>query len=230
MRSPVALFLASALAVIALGVVKAVPALTQERTVIAATPVPDPVSPLEKLKLQRGATLCVDSIPYTPDASRLRLLVPQLDGPPQPLRIRLRARGLDEARRIAPTYQPSSPIVVPFTPVTRSSFGTVCVHNVGRHAVNLGMTSDPRNTSRSQAVLNGKPYGNEIPVTLLERNRASILSRTGDIVGHVAAFKPGLVVALLWPLLILVVVAVPTLVLAAVVAEVRESGDPSHDP
>jgi hypothetical protein len=223
-------FLIAAAAVLVVGVVFAfVPFLTRERAVTTATPVPDPVSPLESLKLQPRARVCVNSIPFTPDASRVRMLIGQLHGPPQPLQLSVRAAGLDETNPVAPRYAASTPIVVGFTPVARASFGTVCLRNVGDRAVNAGMTSDPRNISRSQATLDGKPYGNHVPVTLFAAKRASLLSRVGAIVNHVAAFKPSPAHTVVWILVVLVIVALPALILWGVAAGLRPDDDEAVD-
>jgi hypothetical protein len=223
-------FLIAAAAVLVVGVVLIfAPFLTRERTVATATPVPDPVSALESLKLKARARVCVDSIPFTPDASRVRMLIGQLNGPPQPLAIRVRAAGLDETHRVAPSYAASAPILVAFTPVHRASFGTVCLRNAGRRSVIVGMTSDPRNISRSQATLEGKPYGNHVPVTLLAAKRASLLSRVGEIVVHVAAFKPSPADAVVWILLTLVIVGVPALILWGVATGLRGADDEAVD-
>jgi hypothetical protein len=223
-------FLIAAATVLVIGVLLTfVPFLTRERTVVTATPVPDPVSALESLKLKAHARLCVDSIPFTPDASRVRMLIGQLSGAPQPLTVRVRAAGLDETRRIAPAYAASAPILVDFTPVQRASFGTVCLRNAGRRSVMVGMTSDPRNISRSQATLDGKPYGNHVPVTLLAAKRASLLSRVGEIVDHVAAFKPSPAHAAVWILLVLVLVGVPALILWGVATGMQTTDDEAVD-
>jgi hypothetical protein len=226
MRRPPNAFVIAAATVFLAGVAAIfLPALSEDRLMIASTPVADPVSPLEKLPLRPKANLCLDSIPFTPDAARVRLLVPALDGPPQPLRVRLRARGLDETRNVPPTYAAQSAIVLGFTSVERAAFGTVCVRNTGRRAVNIGMTSDPRNISRSQATVNGKPYGNEVPITLLAAKRASLISRLDAIRDHVAAFKPGLAAALVWPLLLLAALAMPALIIWGVAAGLAAADD-----
>jgi hypothetical protein len=226
MARPSRIFALVAVAVIVcVGAATFVPFLTRDRTVTVATPVPDPISPLEKLKLKRGANLCLHSIPFTPDAARVRLLVPALDGPPQPLTVRLRAAGLDESRRVAATYAAGTPLTVGFSPVEQASYGTVCVRNAGRRAVNIGMTSDPRNSSRSNPTINGKPYGNEVPITLLAAEKASLISRLGEVRDHIAAFKPGLAGALVWPLFLLAAFAVPALIVWGVAAGLRAADD-----
>src|SRR3954452_4410763 len=225
MGSPVRAFLLGAAAVLLVGLVIAVPVMTKDRTVITATPVPDPISPLEKQPLKPRSEMCLDSIPYTAEAARVRLLVPQLSEPTQPLRVRVRAAGLDESHTVAPSaYGAFRPIVVAFTPVKRESLGTVCVRNTGRRGVNIRVTSAPPNISRSNAAIDGKPYLNEVPVTLLARDKGSLIGRLGEIAGPAEAFKPGLAAAPVCPLLLLPALAVPALVLYAVAGAIRDAG------
>jgi hypothetical protein len=226
MARPGRIFALVAVAVLACGAVATfLPFLTRERAVTVATPVPDPISPLEKLKLKPGRDICLDAIPFTPDAARVRLLVPALDGPPQPLTVRLRATGLDERHEVPATYAAGTPLTVGFTAVKQASFGSVCVRNAGRRSVNLGMTSDPRNISRSRATIDGKPYGNEVPITLLAPKKASLISRLGAVRDHIAAFKPGLAGALVWPLFLLAAFGVPALIVWGVAAGLRAADD-----
>jgi len=228
MGRPSRIFALVAVAVLLVGAAALfVPFLTRQRTVTVATPVPDPISPLEKLRVKAGQNVCLDAIPFTPDAAQVRLLVPALDGPAQPLIVRLRAAGLDETHRVRPTYRAGTPLTFGFSSVKQASFGTVCVRNAGRRSVNLGMTSDPRNISRSKATIDGKPYGNEVPITLLAAGRASLISRLGAVRDHIAAFKPGLAGALVWPLFLLVAFALPALIVWGVAAGLRAADDDS---
>ena len=216
------MFLVGALAVVAVGAVLGVIALSHPRDVITATPVGEPVAPLEKQPVRPRQSICVASVAFTPDAARLRFLIPELQGSPQPLRVRVRAAGVDESVGVPATYTAFSRIVVPFKPVPREALGSVCIRNAGRRPVNIGISSDPRLISRSTSTLGGKPYGNHVPLTLLRARQSSLLSRIGDVRSHIAAFKPGLAGMLLWPLFLALLVAVPALMIWAGTAAFRD--------
>ena len=110
-------------------------------------------------------------------------------------------------------YPPGAdvPVQARFAPPARDrADGRLCVHNAGRHAVDLVGTAEPRSQSPAVTTLDGKDAQMDAALTLLEARPASLGSRLGGVFGHAAALTGALGTWLLW----LVAVACVLLVVA----------------
>ena len=193
------------------------PFVVRERELVAATPSPRPLFDVTFIEVPAGGRLCASDVTIPREARRLRFQVRTFGRPGPPLRVSLRAPGYAAVTEVAAGYPDLATLAAPVRPPARERLGSVCIEQRGDEEIAFTGTIETRTVSRPRGTVNGKPIVADAYLAFYEDREASALSRLGAIIDRAAAFRPGIVGGwLLWPLLVLVVVGVPTGVLAAV--------------
>jgi hypothetical protein len=191
--------------------------LVVKRELVASTPSPRPLFEVTDVRLPPQRQLCITDVTIPHDAGRLRVQVRTFGRPGPALDVTLRAPGYSERLTVPAGYPDLQVTSAPMRPPRTDSLGEVCLRHGGANAIALAGSAEDRTRSRPQGVLDGRPERADAYLAFDEAGRASALSRTGAIVAHMSAFRPGIVGPwLLWPLLVLVVVGVPAGVLWAI--------------
>ena len=213
---------------------KALPFLTADRQDTYATPSlqPDTLAPLQALTVPAGAKVCVDKVPFGPDARYV--LVTGLPGTPttKPLELTAGAPGYRARGRIPAGLADNQQAIVKLEPAAvTESLGTVCIRNAERRTVGFyGTGRDGRMAAPSMTTIDGRPAPVSLSLSLLTTPNASIGSRLGELSGRIAAFRPvtGWQVFLT---MVLLLIGTPAALMAAVAYAGRAAGEdpPSTD-
>jgi hypothetical protein len=196
--------------------------LLVKRDLVASTPSPRPLFQVTDIRLPPQRQLCITDVTIPHAASRLRVQVRTFGRPGPALDVTLRAPGYRERLTVPAGYPDLQVTSAPMTPPRTDSLGEVCLRHGGSSAVALAGTAEDRTRSRPKGALDGRPESADAYLAFYEAGRASALSRTGAIVAHMGAFRPGTIGPwLMWPLLVLVLVGVPGGVLWAIFRAVR---------
>lgn len=158
-----------------------------------ATPTVQPTNAAElgELRLKRHARACANGIDYGPGA-RYVLVTLLTDRPAGRLRFEARAPGYAADATYPAGAGGNQQLIVPITPAARNvGGGTLCITNLGQHAVGLysvGATG-PQGTA-SATTVDGKPVALDLSITLLTSPSRPIGDRLGSLFDHMAAFNP----------------------------------------
>ena len=194
------------------------PWLTRERQIISSTPTTLSAARLTDLRLPAKAVLCVAGfgLDETAEGLQLRTRDVKAAGPTPPLRVEVRAPGYRSTGRLASGYPEDVAVVVALRPPARDVDGAqVCIRNEGK-AIGLVATVEPRELAPVEVRLDGRPVEAQPWLTFVELRRASILSRSGELLARISAFRPFPAQPLLLGLLaVLVLIGVPVALVAA---------------
>lgn len=198
--------------------VKPLKFLTADRPATWQTPTVQPLDPsvLFPVRVPGGGQVCTDGMLWAPQARVVLMTVlPGKRSTPE-LRVEARGAGYVARGRIAPGFIDNQPVTARLTPAPREVPGTLCVRNTGRFAVSLyGVPSGGRQAAKVTTTVDGKIVPDrQLSVTLLASGSASILSRLGDVIDHVAAFRP-VSPWFVWLLLIALLIGTPVAVAVA---------------
>jgi hypothetical protein len=184
-----------------------VPPLTREREVIASTPVPPPLFEVTGIRLQPEAPeLCVSDVTLGPASEVLRFRVAGLSAPGPRLEVDVQGPGHHPALVVA-TARGTGDLDVPIAAPQRELRARVCVHLRSRQPLTFVGTLETRTRSRPVTSVAGKPVATDVAVTVLERERASLVERPGELASHAAAFKPRVVSPAVFGVLAVLLVA-----------------------
>ncbi len=187
--------------------------LTRDRDYFATTPQPDPLFTVATVPLRGGQQACLDRAVVDHYSGRARLMVGTFRHAAVPLVLSLSGAGYRSTTRVPGTYADSRPFEVAVRPPARPLEVTICVRNAGTRRIAL-YASDDRTKSRSQDRVDGRKVSPDFDVTFTERRPVSILQRLPVSLQRASAFRFfGVSPALLWTLLSLFVVGVPSAVL-----------------
>jgi hypothetical protein len=185
------------------------PFLLKERDLVASTPSPRPMFTVTFIELAGGERLCADDVTIPAAARRLRLQVRTFGRPGPPLDIALDAPGYRERVTTRSGYADTETLSIPIRPPAKDRLGAVCVAPSERIA--LTGTEEARTLSRPRGRVDGTAIATDAYLAFDEGRRASALSRAAAIIDRMDAFRPGIVGPwVLWPLLALVVLGIPT--------------------
>jgi hypothetical protein len=196
--------------------VRVVPWLTTKQDVELSTPTSPPFNTgLTWLDLDPGHVLCVNPIDLSPNYHAAHLLV--------------RGSGRLTLTIEAPGYSSTSHsaaqegvVVVPVRMPQRRSTGVACMRNDGSQPFQLEGNVESRTQSLPTALLDGKPIKDDVPISFWRGKRESRAAALLDGIPRIAVFKP-VGAWFFWTLLVLVLVAVPAAVIAALALGLRES-------
>jgi hypothetical protein len=203
------------------------PFLDQRHPVVASTPSLEGLYSVKEVRLRHGQRACIQPLPLDPEVHRLRLMLWAHATRAVPLSFVLRGRGYTARGRF--TGYPAggqTPVIAPVNPAPPAAFdGQLCVRNEGRHSVGLVGTDEPDSLTLPSTSVDGQAPGPVDPaVTFYGGPDASLLSRTGTVIGRVSDFTGGVMpVWLLWPLALLIVIGVPAGTAVALGLALRET-------
>jgi GAF domain-containing protein len=212
--------------------------LLKSRPAIWATPTSEPydVGQLTPIAVPGHGRICVDGMPWAPEARFVQLRV--LPGP----KGRTPAIGVEatgpggyraEAEIPAGLLQ-NARATAPIRPAGKQITGTLCVTNEGTRPTSFyGVPTADRLGAPVKVTLNGSAVADrQLSVTLLQSGDKSILGRLGTVLSHVAAFRP-VGAWMVWILLALLLVGAPVgvaLALARASAEDDEAATAAPAP
>jgi hypothetical protein len=208
--------------------------LDKARPAIWATPTSEPydVSQLTPIAVPGHGRICVDGMPWAPQARFVQLRV--LPGP------RARTAAIGVAATGPGGYRADAQILgglaqnaratVPIRPARKEITGTLCVTNEGARPLSFyGVPTADRLGAPVKVTLDGKPVPDrQLSVTLLQSRDKSILGRLGTVLSHVATFRP-IGPWLVWILLALLLVGAPVGVALALARASAEDDELEED-
>ena len=203
-----------------------VPYLTREREAVSGVPVPWPFFVQEKVNLKPGSEACLSEVAMDTDADFAELNVLAGKRPGARLALAFEGQGYRETATVPAGYRPPTAVRASLDPPDRSVIGTLCIRNTGERRVPLLGTSDPRTVvARPTTQVDGEEVVTDVSVRFLSADSGSVLERLGEMMTRVASFKPGVfgAPALLWLMLVLVAVGIPTAASYALLSSFRGS-------
>ncbi len=215
--------LGTAAVAVAVALALFVPYLTDDRALVASTPTPRAVFSVEFVEVKEDERLCVTGVTIPPEAEQVRFQALTYGRPGPPLTVELRALGYVERARVRGGYPDETVQAVAIEPPSSARIGRICMTNDGRAKLGFVATAEARSMSRSVTLVQGDEQDQDVYLAFYERDEASVLDRLGAIVDRMDAFRPGIVGPwLLWPLLVLVALAIPAGVIWAALRGARE--------
>ena len=208
-----------------------VPYLTRERVNVAGTPVPPPFLTQAAVRTDPGSEACLSDVAFDTDADLVEFST--LTPPRRRTRLKIvaRAPGYQETQTIRGPFEPGTPLYARIDPPQRSAIGTLCIRNRGMRRVDLLGTSDARTAvGRPITRIDGAELAYDMSARLLSTDQGSVLERLDEFVDRAAAFKPGLfgTPVLLWMVLLLAAIGIPSIAVYSVLAGFRESAEGEH--
>jgi hypothetical protein len=198
--------------------VRLIPHLTAKHPVVASTPSLQGQQSVKEVKLARGQRACIAPLPLDSDVREVQMVLHARGSTPTPVAIDLTADGYTGTARFD-GYQvgPSTLVTARLDRApTRSSDGTLCLRNLGRHSVGLVGTDEPNSLGLPATRVDDKPVGELDPaVTFLAGEQRSMLQRASTIFDRAAGFTGVVPGALMWPLALLVLLGIPIAVVTA---------------
>jgi hypothetical protein len=203
-----------------------VPYFTREREAVSGVPVPPPFFVQESVNLKPRSEACLSEVAMDTDAdfAELNVLAGKRAG--ARLAVAFEGRGYRETATVPAGYRPPTAVRAPLDPPDRSVIGTLCIRNTGERRVALLGTSDPRTVvARPTTQVDGQEVVTDVSVRFVSADSGSVLERLGELMTRVASFKPGVfgAPALLWLMLVLVAVGIPTAASYALLSSFRGS-------
>jgi hypothetical protein len=209
--------------------------LLKSRPAIWATPTSEPydVGQLTPVAVPGHGRICVDGMPWAPEARLVQLRV--LPGPTA----RTPALGIEATgpggyratTKIPAGLVQNDRATAPIRPAAREITGTLCVTNEGARPTSFyGVPTADRLGAAVKVTVNGRALADrQLSVTLLQSRDKAILGRLGTVLSHVAAFRP-IGAWMVWILLALLLVGTPVgvaLALARASADDDEASTPA---
>jgi hypothetical protein len=184
-----------------------IPFVLRDHDLVASTPSPRPLFDVTPLDLPQGEPLCIHNVTIPRNARQLRLQVITGGAPGPQLDITLGRQRVT----VPAGYADETTLSQPIQPPPTATLATVCITRRGDVPAALTATTEERTQSRPQAVIDGRPVKPDAYLAFYEGRTGTPLANSADIVDRMSAFRPGIVGPwLLWPLLALVLLGVPT--------------------
>jgi hypothetical protein len=187
---------ATLLVLLAWFVVKGVPFLTKDRPAIWATPTSEAFDAAQLAPVTvpaRGGRVCVDGIPWAPEAKYVQLRVlPGVKATTPPIDVVAAAPGYHATATIPAGLPQNAQALAKLTPAPREVTGSLCAINRGPRPLALyGVAKAGRLEAPVKVTIDGNPLPDrQLTVTLLSNPSQSPLARLGDIFSHIAAWRP----------------------------------------
>jgi hypothetical protein len=199
--------------------VKGLPFLLHDRPAIWQTPTSTPQTAADLLPVTAtpGGQLCVDGMPWAPQARYVQVtLLPGVHRTAPAVDVVASAPGYRATGRIPAGLRQNAKAYVKIAPAPREVNGTLCLVNRGaRPLAFYGVPRNGRLPAPVKVTLDGVPFADrQVSVTLLTNPSQPILGRLGDILDHVAAFRP-LAAWEVWLLALALVLGTPVAVAVA---------------
>lgn len=203
-----------------------VPHLTEDHQVSVSTPSPEGLVSIKEVKVRPGQRACIAPVPLEPAIERVRMVLHSLGTSSSPLVLELRGPGGYRATGRFAGYPAGAQVpvvaVVSASP-PKAAEGELCLRNAGGRSVGLVGTDEGFSASLPGTKVDGESAGAIDPaLTFLDGPPRSLLSRAGAVLGHASDFTGGVVpLWLLWPLTVLLVLAMPIAVALAFASTIR---------
>jgi hypothetical protein len=211
------------------------PFVTFDHDVVVATPALGALEQRWTATLQPGDEACIRPVVFTPDAEVVRLRVlTEKDDKASPIEVVARGPGY-ESKTVLEGYGTGfdqTPLAR-ITPPEGEVEGEVCARNAGtRDPVQLVGTDEIRSQVPAETIVNGQAQdGKELEVTLLEAERRTYLSRTGEILDRASALTAGYAPTwLLWIVCVLAALGIPAAIVAGLYRALREDDATHREP
>jgi hypothetical protein len=193
--------------------VKAVPFLTEGRPAVWATPTSRPFSAqqLFPVAVPAGRRACVTGMPWGPQARYVQLeVLPGVRNRTPPLTVEASGPGYRASGAIAGGLKQNAKGVARIAAAPRELTGSVCVLNRGTRPLELfGVSTQGRQVAPVRMTVAGRDVKDrQLSITLLSNPDQSLIARMGDVLGHVAGFRP-VGTWVVWILLLLLLLATP---------------------
>jgi hypothetical protein len=189
------------------------PWLTKQRIVVASTPSLDGISYRAEVKLPGGKDACIRPVPLDPSVREVRMLLDTRGNRTPAIDLTMTDPGGYRATGRFAGYAPSdaSLVVARLSQAPRQAAdGQLCLHNTGHRAIGLVGTSEPESVTLPVTYVGGKPPGEVDPaITFLSGKHRSSAQQAGTILERAALFTGTLPSWLMWPLVLLFVLALP---------------------
>jgi hypothetical protein len=216
------------------------PYATRDRDVIASTPATAGVfMPLVPIEVKPGDELCLVNFPLDSESKLARLRASTFGKPGAPLAVSASAPNGYRFDGRHPGGYRDGPLELAIRPPAKSVDGQICLRNTGTNKIGIQATQVGQRFSRPRPWLNGGVLEQDVPLTMLDRGKKSLIQQTPRAIDHAAVFVP-LAPWAIWVLLVLTVVGVPAGVYfalaraaalpAAVVADVSPTAPPVPFP
>jgi hypothetical protein len=180
---------AAALFVIA-GAVMWIPWATEDRGVIASTPVPPPLFSITPANLKGGSQACLDQVTFDPN-TQVGEIGANSGGKPGPeLSIRATAPSYLAMSRIPAGWTDNEGMRFDLEPPRRPVIGELCIRNTGKRTISLNGTNEFRTMGRPRLFIDGQPQDMDTQLKFYARKPRSYASRAGEIFGHATTFAP----------------------------------------
>jgi hypothetical protein len=194
--------------------VKAVPYLTEGRPAVWATPTSEPytAAQLSPVTVPARRQVCVDGMPWAPDARyvQLRVLPGVRPARAPELGVEATGPGYRATGTVPAGLRQNDQAIARIAPAPRELSGRLCVTNRGARALALyGVGRQGRLAAPVEMTVAGREVADrQLSVTLLSNPDQSLIGRMGDVLDHVAAFRP-IGTWIVWLVLAALLVGVP---------------------
>jgi hypothetical protein len=167
-----------------------IPWFTEDRGVLASTPVPPPLYGLLPVKLAPGQTACLSQVTFSPrgQVAELSLVPGAMPGPP--LAVTASAPGYHATAQIPAGYKDDYAYRFPIAPPAHSVIGQFCVRNAGSHPMSVNTTNEFRSMGRPSMTIDGALQTSQMHLSFYERKPSSYADRITDIFSHASVFTP----------------------------------------
>ena len=220
------LAVALCLVLLVAGAVRAfLPSVEAERDVVVSSPSLSGIFVRSAVSLPRGDRACLAPVPLDPEMTSAQLLVNSAERPAVPLEVSVRAPGYVARGRVPATYPPGADasVRVALDAPARPVDGRLCVRNLGRNAVLLIGTNEPRSIAAATITVEGvaQPPQN-VELTFFGDTGESVLDDPGSTVSRASAFTAAYVPQwLVWLLVAALLAGVPAGVVVALAWALR---------
>ncbi len=205
-----------------------------KRLRIAGVPTPPALLVLTQYRVPAGSEACMSSITMEPDMGYAQFTLRPAKVTPKggpPVEVVFRAAGYRATLRVPGGY-PGGAATLPFRGPPRTEIGDVCFVDRGKTAVLLNGTDEPRTVAtRTATTVGGASVAGDVALTFLAAKPSSPLEDLGQTFEHASNLTGRLIPAwLIWILAVLLVLFVPSAIVAAVYLSLRiaePAGNPS---
>jgi hypothetical protein len=216
--------LAAAL-ILAGGLLRVRPYLTNDGQPIAGVPTPTALSVVAEFAVAPGGQACMSTVAFAPDGDLAQFGFAPVKPVPRvapAVELVLSAPGYSAAARV-PSGDLGSEVTLPIAPPRRAVIGTACFVNHAGKTVQLNGTTEPRTVARSATLVDGTSVVGDIALTFLASRPRSLLDSLGEVFGHASNLTDRLVpVWLIWIFAVLVAFGVPVAMVASLYWALQE--------
>jgi hypothetical protein len=220
--------LAAALAaalILAGGLLRVKPYLTNDAQPIADIPTPTALTAITEFAVPPGGQACMSTVALTPNGDLAQFGFQPVKPTPRfapAVELVLSAPGYRAAARV-PSADVGGEVTLPIAPPRNAVIGTACFVNRGSKPAQLNGTTEPRTVARSATLVDGTSVVGDIALTFLASRPRSLLDSLGEIFGHASNLTDRLVpVWLIWILAVLVAFGVPIGMVASLYLALQE--------